>query len=122
MATTSDSPIVMPAKKFTADEKAHRSDNSAIENFGNAAAYGFVPLGGIIGYGGTVAPPGYLACNGAAISRTAYAALFSIIGTIYGVGDGSTTFNVPTRLQASQVLANGTAGANGLLLIRSSLT
>lgn len=40
-------------------------------------------------------PSGFLECNGAAISRTAYAALFAAIGTAYGVGDGSTTFNVP---------------------------
>ena len=41
------------------------------------------------------APSGYLKANGAAISRTAYAALFSAIGTVFGVGDGSTTFNIP---------------------------
>ena len=38
---------------------------------------------------------GYLKCNGAAVSRTTYAELFTSIGTLYGVGDGSTTFNVP---------------------------
>jgi microcystin-dependent protein len=41
------------------------------------------------------APAGWLLCDGAAISRTTYAALFTAIGTKYGVGDGSTTFNVP---------------------------
>lgn len=40
-------------------------------------------------------PAGYLPCNGAAISRTTYAALFAAIGTIYGAGNGSTTFNLP---------------------------
>ena len=40
-------------------------------------------------------PAGYLLCNGQAISRTTYANLFSVIGTSYGAGDGSTTFNVP---------------------------
>jgi microcystin-dependent protein len=40
-------------------------------------------------------PDGFLPCNGAAVSRTAYAALFDVIGTMYGVGDGATTFNVP---------------------------
>lgn len=38
---------------------------------------------------------GLLPCNGAAVSRTTYASLFAIIGTTFGVGDGSTTFNVP---------------------------
>ena len=41
------------------------------------------------------APSGYLACNGAAVSRTTYAALFAAIGTTYGAGNGSTTFNLP---------------------------
>ena len=41
------------------------------------------------------APPGWLKCNGAAISRTTFSALFSRLGTVYGEGDGSTTFNVP---------------------------
>jgi microcystin-dependent protein len=41
------------------------------------------------------APTGYVLCNGAAISRTLYATLFALIGTAFGVGDGSTTFNVP---------------------------
>lgn len=40
-------------------------------------------------------PAGFLECNGAAISRTAYALLFAAIGTAYGAGDGSTTFNLP---------------------------
>ena len=40
-------------------------------------------------------PSGYLECNGAAVSRTTYAALFSVIGTTYGAGNGTTTFNLP---------------------------
>ncbi len=40
-------------------------------------------------------PEGWLQCNGAAVSRTTYAALFAVIGTRYGSGDGSTTFNLP---------------------------
>ena len=41
------------------------------------------------------APAGYLLCNGGAVSRSTYAELFAVTGTTYGVGDGSTTFNVP---------------------------
>jgi hypothetical protein len=118
---TSDSPLQMPSKRFSQDEKQHRANNNALETFGNWAYLGLIPVGGIIGYAGSVAPAGFMACNGAAINRHAYAGLFSIIGTTYGSGDGSTTFNVPTRLQASQILANGTAGANGLLLIRTGV-
>lgn len=46
-------------------------------------------------FGNTSAPAGYLACDGSAISRTTYATLFAAISTVWGVGDGSTTFNVP---------------------------
>lgn len=41
------------------------------------------------------APTGFLACNGSAVSRATYAALFAVLGTRFGVGDGSTTFNLP---------------------------
>lgn len=51
--------------------------------------------GVIFAYGGATAPPFALKCNGAAVSRTTYASLFSAIGTTWGSGDGSTTFNVP---------------------------
>jgi phage-related tail fiber protein len=53
------------------------------------------PAGAIIAYGGTSAPSGYLICDGSAISRTTYSALFSAIGTAFGSGDGATTFNLP---------------------------
>lgn len=53
------------------------------------------PTGEVKMWATNTAPTGYLECNGAAVSRTTYAALFSVIGTTWGVGDGSTTFNVP---------------------------
>jgi len=46
-------------------------------------------------YSKSAAPSGYLLCNGQAVSRTTYANLFAVIGTTYGAGNGSTTFNVP---------------------------
>lgn len=46
-------------------------------------------------YGGSTAPNGFLICDGSAISRTTYSSLFAAIGTIYGAGDNSTTFNIP---------------------------
>jgi microcystin-dependent protein len=55
----------------------------------------FAPSGIIQAYGGTSVPTGWVDCDGSAISRTVYDALFSAIGTTWGVGDGSTTFNVP---------------------------
>lgn len=55
-----------------------------------------VPTGGMLLWHENVGiPAGYLLCNGQAISRSTYANLFSVIGTAYGAGDGSTTFNVP---------------------------
>lgn len=53
------------------------------------------PSGVISAFGGTSAPTGWLLCYGQAVSRTTYAALFAVLGTTYGSGDGSTTFNVP---------------------------
>ena len=120
MATTSDSPLQMPAKRFAEDEKAHRANNTALETFGNVAFLGFVPVGGVVGYAGSAAPAGWLNCNGAAIKRRAYPALFSIIGTDYGSGDGSTTFNIPTRAQAEDIFG-GVGGAAGILLIRTGV-
>ena len=53
------------------------------------------PAGIVSAYGGTTDPDGYLICNGRAVSRTTHAELFAVIGTIYGNGDGTTTFNIP---------------------------
>lgn len=52
-------------------------------------------VGQIIQTAGTVVPPGFLKMNGQAVSRATYAELFAVIGTTYGAGDGSTTFNAP---------------------------
>jgi len=54
-----------------------------------------MPAGSVIPYAGTSAPTGFLFCDGSAVSRTTYAALFGVIGTEYGSGDGSSTFNLP---------------------------
>ena len=54
-----------------------------------------LPIGSYIQFAGSQAPDGFLVCNGGEISRTTYSALFAVIGTTYGSGDGSTTFNLP---------------------------
>lgn len=56
---------------------------------------GGVPSGTIMAYAGTTAPDGWVLCSGDAVSRSTHAALFAAIGTTYGGGDGSTTFNLP---------------------------
>jgi microcystin-dependent protein len=53
------------------------------------------PIGTIFAFAGNDIPTGYLPCNGGAISRATYADLFAVIGTTYGSGNGSTTFNLP---------------------------
>lgn len=53
------------------------------------------PTGIISPFGGATAPSGWLLCDGSAVSRITYASLFTVLGTTYGVGDGSTTFNLP---------------------------
>lgn len=52
-------------------------------------------VGFIKPFAGNTVPDGYLYCDGSAVSRTTYSELFAAIGTLYGAGDGSTTFNVP---------------------------
>lgn len=63
-------------------------------------------------FGGSSAPSGFLMCNGQAVSRTTYAALFAVIGTTYGGGNGSTTFNVPD-LRGRTVIGSNSSHALG---------
>lgn len=66
------------------------------------------PPGIIWEYGGSSAPTGWLLCDGSAVSRTTYANLFAVVGTAYGSGDGSTTFNLPDKRGKFSVGADGT--------------
>lgn len=70
---------------------------------------GLTPVGSITAYASTTAPSGWLLANGSAVSRTTYYRLFQILGTSYGVGDGSTTFNVPNLLGRNILMASSTA-------------
>lgn len=56
---------------------------------------GMIPSGAVMYFAGQAAPTGWLKANGAAVSRTLYAALFQAVRTTYGAGDGRTTFNLP---------------------------
>jgi microcystin-dependent protein len=74
-----------------------------------------VPTGTVFPFAGSSAPSGYLLCDGSAVSRTAFSALFALIGSTYGGGDGSTTFNVPNltgRLPVGKA-ASGTFASLG---------
>lgn len=74
-----------------------------------------IPAGAVSGFGTSGAPAGWLVANGAAISRTAYGSLFSAIGTNFGAGDGSSTFNLPDLRNRMPVGAGGlfAIGATG---------
>lgn len=77
--------------------------------------YADAPVGSIQAYGGTTAPSGWLLCQGQAVSRTEYAELFKAIGTAFGAGNGSTTFNVPDLRETVPV----GAGENGIQTIEN---
>lgn len=64
-------------------------------NISAMSAAGSTPIGSMMDYAGLTAPTFWLLCFGQAISRTTYAGLFAVISTTYGVGNGSTTFNLP---------------------------
>ena len=66
-----------------------------------------IPSGATLDFAGSVTPAGWFLCDGSAVSRTTYSALFTAIGTAYGVGDGSTTFNVPD-FRGRAVIGSGT--------------
>ena len=101
------------------------TNNIRIHDGSTAGGAEIIPSGTIVAYGAASAPTGWLLCDNSAVSRTTYARLFAVIGTGYGVGDGSTTFNVPD-LRDKVPLGKGTnnatlgytagsAGANGVL-------
>jgi microcystin-dependent protein len=73
------------------------------------AIAGVGTVGEIAAFGTTVVPSGWLECNGQAVSRTTYAALFAAISTTWGAGDGSTTFNVPDFRRKTFMGRGGTA-------------
>lgn len=84
---------------------------SAYYAFEIPAANGAIPAGALQPYAGTSTPTGWLLCDGTAVSRTTYAALFAAIGTTWGSGDGSTTFNLPNLQRRTLVGSGGSATA-----------
>lgn len=76
-------------------------------------------------FAGSVVPQGYLLCDGSAVSRTTYADLFSVLGTTFGSGDGSTTFNIPNLggrvpLCTSSSHALGTTGGASTVTLQTA--
>lgn len=83
--------------------------------------------GSIYMYAGNTVPQGFLQCDGSAVSRTTYADLFAAIGTVYGAGDGSDTFNLPdlsgkvTICTSSQHQLGSTGGSETVTLVADNL-
>lgn len=98
---------------FTAAQWAAISSGITAElvaQIGQGGAGDGTPIGTILSYGGANAPSGYILCDGRAVSRTDYDKLFEKIGTTFGAGDGSTTFNVPDLRDKVAQGANGNLG------------
>lgn len=99
--TFSTIPVISDTATITADSQAtHKAyvdsaQTAAQDHADTAIAALNIPSGLVMAWPTETAPTGWLECNGAAVSRTTYSALFAIIGEIYGNGDGSTTFNLP---------------------------
>ena len=100
--TFSSSPII-PTPAYT-DNSTNAANTEWIRN-------NIAPAGSVMIWAGTTVPTGYLLCDGSAVSRTTYSDLFSAIGTTYGVGDGSSTFNLPNF--QGRYLKQGTVGTYG---------
>jgi microcystin-dependent protein len=96
LTATSITTSILAATSVSASAITVSGNVSATEFYGGGSNLtGIVPSGSIFPYGGTSEPLGYLFCYGQEINRITYSDLFSAIGTTYGTGDGSTTFNLP---------------------------
>jgi microcystin-dependent protein len=102
--------LVVPSPVAEGDEITDGDVTWKVKKIGGAGDAGDgVPLGAIIAYSANGdLPSGYLLCDGAAVSRTMYPDLFAAIGTTYGSGDGSTTFNLPDYNTAQRFAQGGT--------------
>ena len=92
---TRDQGITTVATKAQAEEGVASDVLMTPQRTLQSIQFNAVPPGCVMHYGAATAPSGWLFCNGAAVSRTTYDRLFSAVGTTFGVGDGSTTFNIP---------------------------
>ncbi len=92
-------------------------DGSANLTITTAFTAATVPTGSVLAFAAASVPADYLACNGALVSRSTYAALFAVLGTTYGAGDGATTFALPDlRGEFIRGLDNGRGVDNGRAL------
>lgn len=94
---------------------AHNTDGTLITSAPTQISEIGLAVGSIVPYAGAAAPSGWLLCDGTAYSRSTYRTLFDILGTTFGAGDGSTTFNVPDLRQRFPLgtAASGTGSTLG---------
>lgn len=99
-ATTASDSLLLNGKSDTAFQEVAEKDQpggyAGLDATGKISdSAGAVPTGAVAYFSKNTPPDGWLKCNGAEISRTAYAGLFSAVGTVFGAGDGTTTFQLP---------------------------
>lgn len=97
-ATKNGSAVTVTASELVSGNKeiTENGTNIDVTNYATISVeVDSMPIGSISMFAGTTAPTGYLLCQGQAVSRTTYANLFTVIGTTYGSGNGSSTFNLP---------------------------
>lgn len=111
VATTTYNSATAAGAVIAADASG-KIDNNFIGTVG-------VPTGSITAYATTTPPSGWLLADGTAVSRTTYSSLYSLLGTSYGVGDGSTTFNLP-NLSSRIIVGSGTGTKVATFASRSS--
>jgi microcystin-dependent protein len=97
----------------TLDADPTLSLQAATKQYVDSAVASGVPTGVLTMWPTGTAPTGWLLCNGAAVSRTTYAALFAAIGTTFGAGDTTTTFNLPDYRDRMPIGANTIAASVG---------
>jgi len=96
---------------MTAPTAASGTNTTQLATTAFVLANGVPPTGVINMWPTNTAPSGYLLCDGTAVSRTTYSALYAVVGTTFGTGDGSTTFNLPNY--TNRMPYGTTVGATG---------
>lgn len=107
-ALASSYSLTLPVDAGTSDNQVLTTDGSGVLSWQS-----FLPAGMLLPFAGSSTPSGFLLCDGTAVSRTTYANLFAAISTLWGVGDGSTTFNLPNL--SRRTLAGSGGASTGTL-------
>ncbi len=117
--------VIQPGAGIAVTGAGSASNPYVVSSSQGAAGPGGRIPGEMVPYAGSTPPPGWLLCNGQAVSRTAYPDLFTAIGTKWGSGDGANTFNVPSMTDrypygASSSRPLGTTGGSASLVLSAA--